>query len=424
MDLPNGNSLIQETFLRSALINGVNEILTVTNKNLLKKTKDAYSNVNIQGMKTSFILEPEGRNTAAAIAIAALYLSRTHSTETIMIILPADHVIDDHSKFVQVVERAISMTQESKLVTFGVKPDRPDTGYGYIQHHETDVKRFVEKPDLNRAGEYISEGNFLWNSGIFCFSVNAVLSEMEIHCPTILRAAHQCIDETDFSNKNGEFLLDSDKFKEVPADSFDYAVMEKSTKVSVVSGLSGWNDVGNWATYGTLFHKDTNNNNLKGNIVPIETSDSVILGDKRTIGTVGIDNMIIVDTPDALLVGTKNHSHRIGEIFKTLELSQHKSTIDSITEKSTSGEITVLDDSPELTIKKLLVSPNQSINVETIIDCQNTWLVIFGKALFVTKDKSHVASNNQSFYTTEQNLVTITNMKSELLLILEITTAI
>ncbi|MCL0105237.1 sugar phosphate nucleotidyltransferase, partial [Dehalococcoidia bacterium] len=410
----------------SSLINTVSEILTVTNEGLLSKTKNEYARINTSGLKTSFILEPFGRNTAAAVAVSALYLSKKFSNECLMLILPADHTVADQNSFIHLIEQAIPLAAQLKLVTFGALPNYPDTGYGYIQYSGTNVKKFAEKPNLETAKEYIASGDFLWNSGMFCFSVQAVLSEMKVHCPEILEAARKCMGKTVHGNtSNGDqIMLDPGTFQKVPAESFDYAVMEKTKNASVVSTLSGWSDVGNWQSFGDLYEPDEDNNHLNGDITTIETYDSIILSDSRVVGTIGVENMIIIDTPDALLITKKDHSQKVGKIFRTLELTEHQSTISSKIEIAAWGKTIILEESHEAIVRKILVNPNQFMELTVTTDFQTTWFVLAGNAKFATRDKVLTVVKNESFSMIGETLVSIKNEDTEQLAILEINSSI
>lgn len=192
--LADGESLLQKAFLRAVALPGVKEVLTVTNRELFFKTEDDFREVNANAHATSFILEPFGRNTAAAIATAALHTASVHGEETVMLVLAADHLITDQAAFATAVEAAQTLALAGKVVTFGVHPLTPETGYGYIEADGDKVVRFVEKPSLDKAREYLASGRFVWNSGMFCFTAGTILKEMQQHCPEILGAAAACMD--------------------------------------------------------------------------------------------------------------------------------------------------------------------------------------------------------------------------------------
>jgi mannose-1-phosphate guanylyltransferase/mannose-6-phosphate isomerase len=244
--LADGQSLLQKAFLRGAQLPGVTEILTVTNRDLLFKTQDEFREVNSAELPMSFVLEPCGRNTAAAIAIAALQVAEKHGPDALMLVLAADHLIADQHAFEEAVLKARELAATGKLVTFGIKPDSPETGYGYIEAEGNKVLRFVEKPSLEKAQQYIQSGHFLWNSGIFCFTAGSMLAQMKQYCPEILAATTACAEKSRTAAGKGfaQIELDADSFANVPDLSIDYAVMEKSDQIVVVPCSIGWSDIG------------------------------------------------------------------------------------------------------------------------------------------------------------------------------------
>lgn len=289
--LADGQSLLQKAWLRGAVLPNVTEVLTVTNRELFFKTEDEYrevANNAPSGLPNSYILEPFGRNTAPAIAAAALHVAETHGEDALMLVLAADHLIADQAAFAQAVAQAVQLAQQGKLVTFGIQPDAPETGYGYIEAdlnsplHGGDrqgeragfpVLRFVEKPNLEKAQEYLNSGRYLWNSGMFCFSAAAMLREMEQHCPEILAATRACMAQSRKAEGKcfSQVDLDPETFDQAPDDSIDYAVMEKSSNVVVVPCSIGWSDIGSWSALGDLTAADEKGNRIEG-----ETFDTSI----------------------------------------------------------------------------------------------------------------------------------------------------
>ena len=241
--LADGQSLLQKAYLRAALP-GVSHLLTVTNRDLHFKIKDEFQELGAQ-LEASFVLEPFGRGTAAAVACAALRIEAAHGPDAVMLVLPADHLIENPSAFTAAAGSAAKLAAAGALVTFGIKPDRPETGYGYIQADGDRVVRFVEKPSLEKAREYVDAG-YLWNSGMFCFAAGTVVREMSVHCPEILAAVRACLARSS-EGPDGALELDAESFARVPEISFDYAVMEKSKAASVVQGDFGWSDIGSWS---------------------------------------------------------------------------------------------------------------------------------------------------------------------------------
>ena len=317
---------MQKAFLRGVRIPGVAEVLTVTNRELFFKTEDEFREVNPAGVATTFILEPFGRNTAPAIAAAALQVAQKLGNNALMLVLAADHLIADQSAFQQAVLNAAELATVGKLVTFGIQPDSPETGYGYIEVDGNTVLRFVEKPSLEKAQEYLASGRFLWNSGMFCFSVGTILQQMEQHCPQILAATKACIEQSRFAEGKGfaRLELDPDTFRKVPDDSIDYAVMEKSDQVAVVPCNMGWSDIGSWTALGDLAEPDTNGNRIQGEALLHSTRNCTIQSNERLVGAVGIQNLIIIDTPDAVLIADKSCAQDVKHIYAELKAKGHE----------------------------------------------------------------------------------------------------
>ena len=269
--LADGQSLLQKAWLRGATLPNVAETLTVTNRELFFKTEDEYREVAglADDLVNRYILEPFGRNTAPAIAAAALQVAANHGEDACLLVLAADHLIGDQPAFARAVEHAMLLAATGKLVTFGIEPDMPETGYGYIEADGNEVKRFVEKPDLDTAREYLATGRYLWNSGMFCFQAGSILREMEQHCPAILEATRACIEKSRSAEGKGfaQIELDAATFKLVPDDSIDYAVMEKSRNVAVVPCNIGWSDIGSWTALGALTSPDAQGNRIEGETV-------------------------------------------------------------------------------------------------------------------------------------------------------------
>lgn len=320
--LADGQSLLQKTFLRGAQLPGVKEILTVTNRDLFFKTTDEYRETNQTGLSLSYILEPFGRNTAAAIIAAALQIKQTYDDEeALMLVLPADHLITDQVSFARAIAEATKLAQQGKLVTFGIQPTSPETGYGYIEAEGNEVLRFVEKPNLEKAQEYLDSGRFLWNSGMFCFNVKTLLQEVELHCPAIFSATKACMDvsETAMGKDFIQIELNAETFNAVPEDSIDYALIEKSKQVAVVPCQIGWSDIGSWSALGELIESDSKGNRIEGETLLHEVANCYIRGKDRLIAAVGIEDLFIIDTADALLVADKARAQDIKAIYSQLK---------------------------------------------------------------------------------------------------------
>jgi mannose-1-phosphate guanylyltransferase / mannose-6-phosphate isomerase len=398
--LADGQSLLQKAFLRGAALSGVKEILTVTNRELFFKTEDEFREVNSAKLATSFILEPFGRNTSAAIAAASLQMNAAYGPETFLLVLAADHLIAHQEAFSDAVSEAIELAEDGQLVTFGIKPDAPETGYGYIEAKDSKVIRFVEKPSLEKAEEYLASGNFLWNSGMFCFKAGAMLEAMEKHCPDILAATRACIAKSRVSTSKAftELTLDPDSFALVPDDSIDYSVMERSDQVAVVPCSIGWSDIGSWSALGGLSAPDAQGNRIEGQALLHDVSNCYIQSNKRVVGAVGLDNLIIVDTPDALLVADKSRAQDVKHLYAALKASGHDAHKHHLTVHRPWGTYTVLEEDPSFKIKRIEVKPGGCLSLQMHHHRSEHWIVVSGMAKVVNGDKEIFVGTNESTY--------------------------
>jgi mannose-1-phosphate guanylyltransferase / mannose-6-phosphate isomerase len=398
--LADGQSLLQKAFLRGAALSGVKEILTVTNRDLFFKTEDEFREVNSAKLATSFILEPFGRNTAAAIAAAALQVQKEHGPETFLLVLAADHLIAHQGAFSDAVSEAIELAEKGQLVTFGIKPDAPETGFGYIEAQGSKVIRFVEKPSLDKAQEYLASGNFLWNSGMFCFKAGDMLKAMDRHCPDILSATRACIARSRVSSGKSftELTLDPESFALVPDNSIDYSVMEQSDQVAVVPCSIGWSDIGSWSALGGLSAPDADGNRIEGKALLHDVSNCYIQSNKRVVGAVGLDNLIIVDTPDALLVADKSRAQDVKHLYAALKASGHDAHKNHLTVHRPWGTYTVLEEDPSFKIKRIEVKPGGCLSLQMHHHRSEHWIVVSGMAKVVNGDKEILVGTNESTY--------------------------
>ena len=398
--LADGQSLLQKAFLRGAQLPDVTEVLTVTNRELLFKTEDEFGEVNTAKLATSFILEPFGRNTAAAIAAAALQVEKKYGANAVMLVLAADHLIADQPAFEQAVAAAAKLAAAGKLVTFGIEPESPETGYGYIEADGNTVVRFVEKPSLDKAREYLASGRFLWNSGIFCFTAGTMLAEMAKHCPDILAATKACTEQSRLAEgKNFTQLdLDAESFRSIPDLSIDYAVMEKSTQVAVIPCSIGWSDIGSWTALGDLSAADADGNRTQGDVMLHNTSNCTIQTNDRLIGTVGIDNLIIIDTPDAVLIADKSCAQDVKHIYAGLKAKGHEAHKMHRTAHRPWGTYTVLEEGNGFKIKRIEVKPGASLSLQMHYHRSEHWIVVNGMAKVVNGDKEFLVNTNESTY--------------------------
>jgi len=402
MKLPDGQSLLQKTFARAAALDGVGEVLTITNRELYFKSRDEYqfARKDFPGVTDTFLLEPFGRNTAAAIALGAMSVAEAHGGDALMLVLPADHLIDDQEAFSTAVKQAAGLAEQGNLVTFGIVPNAPETGFGYIEADGHVVKRFVEKPSYETALEYVGSGRYLWNSGMFCFKAAAVLEQFKIHAPAIYEHALPCWEAT--RNKAQANLpmreIDPESFAAIPENSIDYALMEKSDVVMVVPGRFGWSDIGSWNAISDLTVPDEAGNRVVGEVVLVDVGNSFIQSEGRMVAAIGLDNMLIIDTPDALLVADRARAQDVKKVVQQLKLMNHESCKLHRTVVRPWGTYTVLEEGKHFKIKRIVVKPGASLSLQMHYHRSEHWIVVSGTASIVNDDKNMLVRTNESTY--------------------------
>ena len=398
--LADGQSLLQKAFLRGAALPGVTEALTVTNREFFFKTEDELAEVHATGIGTAFILEPFARNTAAAIAAAALQVQERHGADAVMLVLAADHMISDQAAFAQAVVQAIALAKDGKLVTFGIKAETPETGYGYIEAEGHTVLRFVEKPSLDKALAYLASGRFHWNAGIFCFTAGTLLAQMALHCPDILAASRACMDRSRMAQGKGfvQLELDSASFQDVPSESIDYALMEKSAAVAVVPCDIGWSDIGSWNALGDLGTPDAQGNRVEGEALLHNANNCTIHSRERMVGAVGVSNLVIIDTPDAILVAEKACAQDVKHIYAKLKANGHEAHKLHRTVHRPWGTYSVLEEGAGFKIKRIEVKPGGSLSLQMHHHRSEHWIVVNGMAWVVNGEQDLLLNTNQSTY--------------------------
>ena len=405
MKLPDGVSLLAKTFSRAASLEGVPEILTITNREYYFKSRDEYLEAKKSCPKVAdtYLLEPFGRNTAAAIILGALDVTARYGGETLILAMPADHLIEDVDAFRIAVGKASELARQGHLVTFGITPGFPETGFGYIECGEPGaeagsrmVTRFVEKPSLDKAREYVASGNYLWNSGVFCFAAGRVIREFEMHAPDIHAAAVKCWEAT---GRNGAMTeIDPDTFSEVPDNSFDYAVLEKSDAVAVVPSDFGWSDIGSWNAVSDLVSPDAAGNRVLGEALLLDVSDTYIQSEGRMVAAIGLDSLLIVDTPDALLVADRRRDQDVKHMVGQLKSMGHECYRLHRTVHRPWGTYTVLEEGRNFKIKRIVVKPGASLSLQMHYHRSEHWIVVSGTASIVNEERTMLVRTNESTY--------------------------
>jgi mannose-1-phosphate guanylyltransferase/mannose-6-phosphate isomerase len=350
----------------------------------------------------AILLEPEGRNTAPALTIAALYLV-DKEPDAMMVAMPADHVIPDQESFAAAVEQGGKLAERGYLVTFGVVADKAETGYGYIHRGDEieesgvfQVDRFVEKPDANTAQGYIDAGDYYWNAGIFLLRANRWLQEMEKYQPEMLKACKQAMDN---SSRDSDFVrVDKQAFLSSPSDSIDYAVMEKTDRAAVVPLKTAWSDVGSWSSVWEISEQDEEGNVSRGDVLTHETKNSLFMAENRCIAGVGLEDMIVVETADAVLVADKNRCQDVKAIVgKLKEFDREEHRFHRRVYRPW-GDYEGIDHGTRYQVKRLTVKPGAQLSLQMHHHRAEHWIVVSGTAKVTRGDDVFILSENESTY--------------------------
>lgn len=359
----------------------------------------------------SYLLEPIGRNTAPAIALACLALGE----DELVLVTPSDHLIKNETEYAKVLEQAKNLAQENNLITFGITPTFAETGFGYIESNDLDVKAFHEKPDFQTATRYLEAGNYYWNSGMFLFKAGVFLNELQKHSPEIYESSLQA-----YSNAPKEDIvrIKHEDMINIPEDSIDYAVMEKSDIVKVVPSDISWNDVGSFDSLYDELPKDENNNTLNKNLISINSKNNLIYGNERKIATVDVEDLIVVDTGDALLISKKGSSQKVKDVVAEVKKDSQLHNI-HLTGYRPWGTYTVLEDSPGYKIKRIEVKPGKRLSLQKHYHRNEHWIVVSGQATVTINQDTFKLNENESTYIKAGDLHRLLNDTNKSLVIIE-----
>ncbi|HFU75987.1 MAG TPA: mannose-1-phosphate guanylyltransferase/mannose-6-phosphate isomerase [Arcobacter sp.] len=338
----------------------------------------------------SYLLEPIGRNTAPAIALACLTLDK----EEIVLVTPSDHLIKDEKEYTTIVNRAEKLANKNFLVTFGITPRFAETGFGYIEADGENVKAFHEKPDFDSATRYLNAGNYYWNSGMFCFKAGIFLEELKKYSPKIYKASEKALKNT---KKGNITRVSHDDMYNIPEDSIDYAVMEKSDKVKVVASNIGWSDLGSFDSLYEELPKDDNGNTINTNHISINSKNNLIYGNRRKIATVDLEDLIVVDTGDALLLSKKGSSQKVKKVVTEVRKNSELHNIHLIGYRPW-GSYTVLEDTPGYKIKRIEVKPGKRLSLQKHFHRNEHWIIVSGMATVTIGDETYFVRPNESTY--------------------------
>jgi mannose-1-phosphate guanylyltransferase len=354
----------------------------------------------------ALLLEPEGRNTAPAIALAALWAQREHGDDCTLLVLPADHLILDLEAFRQACRQAVQLAATGRLVTFGIAPTDPDPAFGYIEWGESlpgdrafAVKRFVEKPTREVAEQYLRSGNFAWNSGMFCFTVRAGLNELERHAPDVLSAARATFSSPGTTKGGpGPVCFDADRFRTQPNISIDHALMERSGNVALIACDIGWSDIGSWKAVSEAHAPDEQGNATVGPALLMGSRNTYVRAQDRLVAALGVENLVVVDTPDALLVAHKEASQEVKAIVAHLKKTGASVALEHATVARPWGSYTVLTEGEGFKVKRIEVKPGASLSLQLHHKRSEHWVVVSGIAHVTRGEETVELGPNQSTY--------------------------
>jgi len=396
LPLVSNKTMIQETLLRLNGLPQLKQPIAVCNEDHRFMMAEQLWEIGLK--PAAIILEPMGKNTAPAVAIAAL----TAQPDDILLVLPADHVINHIDAFQQAVIKAGQLAREGLLVTFGIVPTHPETGYGYIkrgspcQGDAFTVSAFVEKPDQQTAAHYLQSGDYLWNSGMFAFTAGVFLQELEKFNPAMLTACRQSLQKAkvdlDFTR------LDKDAFTQCPADSIDYAVMEKTDKAAVIPLDAGWNDVGSWSALWDVTEKDTSGNAIHGDVLTVDSHNSYIHSEHRLVTVIGVDDLIVVETSDAVMIAAKNRVQEVKEVVSQLKQQQRSEAESHRKIYRPWGHYDAVDSGTRHQTKRIVVKPGARLSLQKHHHRAEHWVVVKGTAVITKGDEKLLLSENESTF--------------------------
>lgn len=391
-------TLLQQTLSRmNGLETGVPAV--ICNEDHRFMVAEQLRQANING--ASILLEPVGRNTAPAIALAALNASQS-GQDPLLLVLAADHFMADVPAFHRSVVEAAKLAEQDKLVTFGIVPTHAETGYGYIQRGTAingqgyQVARFVEKPDHARAEEYLNSGDYYWNSGMFMFKASIYLKALAEHRPDILEACKKALAQ---GQQDMDFIrVDAAAFAECPDDSIDYAVMEKTTDAAVIPLDAGWSDIGSWSALWEIGNKDTQGNVCKGDVLTFDSHNSLIHAENKLVATVGVENLIVVETKDAVLVA---HKDRVQDVKKVVEAIKQDGRHEHMNHREVYrpwGVYDSIENGERYQVKRITVKPGAKLSVQMHHHRAEHWVVVSGTAKVTNGDKTFLVTENESTF--------------------------
>ncbi len=395
LQLTDDLSLLQTTLMRVERLPDVLPPIVMVGEEHRFITLSQVEELNLS-LDVSILLEPVGRNTAPAICAAAEYCSAV-ADDVILLVLPADHVVMQGDKFIAAVEEAAKLAEKGKVVTFGIRPKSPETGYGYIELGDANqVVSFKEKPVLSVAEDYLARGNFFWNSGMFAFSVQTFKGEMEKYGSEML--AHMKDAVLNGVEDGRFFRLEKTAMSQCPRDSIDYALMEKTDNSAVVVADMGWSDIGSWQALWDVLEKDEAGNVTRGDVLLEDTKNCLIRSDSMLVAAVGMEDTLVVETADAVLVAPLSRSQDVKKVVARLQKNKRKEFVLHRTVYRPWGSYTVLEEFPRFQIKRIVVNPGAKLSLQLHHHRHEHWVVVTGTAKVVNGDVEILLYEDQSTY--------------------------
>lgn len=402
LKLTSDKTLVQQTALRLHGMRGISAPVVITGNDHRFLVAQQLREVGV--VPSSIVLEPAPRNTAPAVAVAAL-LAIQQSPDALLLVLPSDHVVQQEAAFANLAAIAAQVASGDLLVTFGVQPTEPHIGYGYIRSGAPlaggdqvfKVDAFVEKPDLTTAGRFIQEGNYYWNSGMFMMKAATYMDELRNHEPEIARFAEQAVEKA--AHDDDFVRLDSVSFVKCPSMSVDYAVMEKTNRAAVIVATDlGWSDIGSWTALAALAKPDEHGNAFVGDVMTEDVTKSYIRADHRMVAAIGLDDIVIVETADAVLVA---HRDKVQDVKKIVERLNASGRDESVTHRRVVrpwGSYEEIDQGARFQVKRIVVNPGAQLSLQMHHHRAEHWIVVKGTALVTNGDTESMLTENQSTY--------------------------
>ena len=421
LSLGNENTMLQETILRLNGLKNLESPIIVCNANHRFLVAEQCHQINVTS--PTILLEPTGRNTAPAIAAAAIHSIKS-SDDTTLLVLSADHVIQDIDAFHEAIKIASEQAHADKLVVFVVAPTNANTGYGYIKSSKENVNKvskveeFVEKPDSKTAEFYLEQGNYLWNSGMFMFKAHTFINELTVYAPCIMSSASASVNN---AIQDFDFIrLEKLTFESSPSVSIDYALMEKSKNVVVVSLDVGWNDIGSWPALYDIDVKAVSGNVTKGDVITRDVTNSYINADFHMVTAIGVDNLIIVNTPDVTFISTKDKAQEVKAIVESLEINGREEVTSNRKVFRPWGWYDALESGKNFLVKRLHVKPGAKLSLQMHRKRAEHWVVVSGTATVTNGEKIFTLEKGESTYIPLKVVHSLENKTKELLEIIEV----